>query len=224
VASAVSRDPADPIRVAVVDDHPIALAGVEQVLLPFPDLRVVALAASVAELVPSLDAGRGDLDVLLLDLYLKDGPPAIAEVAQASRIVPVLVLSASRRGGDVLAAIRAGAAGYLTKHAAGDQFAQAIRTVAAGGFFVSPELADMIRTEPHAPPSPAPSLSARERETLTWIALGYTHDQTARRMSVSKATVDTYVQRIRVKLSLGNKAQLTRAAIEVLGPDLLDAR
>jgi DNA-binding NarL/FixJ family response regulator len=94
----------------------------------------------------------------------------------------------------------------------------AVRTVVAGGFALSPQLADILQAElgrsPRGPGADIPELSVREDQALMLIARGFTHGQVATRMGVSKSTVDTYVERIRSKLQVGNKAELTRAALE----------
>jgi DNA-binding NarL/FixJ family response regulator len=96
----------------------------------------------------------------------------------------------------------------------------AVRTVASGGFVLSSQLADILQGELAQPATigraaaDVPALSPREEETLDLIARGLTHAQAASRMGVSRATVDTYIERIRAKLHVGNKAELARAAIE----------
>lgn len=209
------------IRVAIVDDHPLARRGVEQILTESGRVRVVATASSPAELAPALAGAAVDLrpDVVVLDLYYDGGPPSLPAVTDLTATVRVLVISASGERADVVGAIRAGAAGYVTKNSSPALLTAAVETVAAGGFALSPQLADMLQAElgtpaPGSVPTPrAPDLSAREEETLGLIARGFTHSQVATRMGVSKATVDTYVERIRAKLQVGNKAQLTQAAL-----------
>ena len=114
--------------------------------------------------------------------------------------------------------MQAGASGYLTKQAGEEAYATAIRSVAAGTFYLSAQLADLIQaaTLGQAPARPQETLSPREQEALGYIARGFTHQQTATRMGVSKATVDTYIARIRTKLQLGNKAELALAALRFL--------
>jgi len=215
----VRRD--DAIRVAVVDDHPIARLGIEHVLSAASHIEVVCSTGSVAELCRELERGAG-LDALVLDLYLDGDTPALAEVAELSRTNRVLIMSASGRAADVLGAIRAGANGYITKRSSPELIVSTVETVAAGGFLLSGELADVIQNElvrhapPPAPSEARPSLSPREEQTLNLVAKGFTHAQIATRLDVRKATVDTYVERIRAKLQLGNKAELTRAALERL--------
>jgi two-component system nitrate/nitrite response regulator NarL len=218
----------DVIRVAIVDDHPIARRGVEQVLTAVVGLRVVVSVASAAELAGELTEANADSDypdVMILDLYHDGDAPCLDAVARLSKGTRVLVMSASGRPVDVLGAIRAGAAGYVTKQSSAEMLVAAVETVAAGGFYLSSQLADILQAELTRPP-PAPSpraraprageLSPREEETLSLIARGFTHGQAATRMGVTKATVDTYVERIRSKLQVGNKAELTRAALTYL--------
>ncbi|MEV6118261.1 response regulator transcription factor [Streptomyces sp. NPDC052109] len=230
-------DAAAAVRVAIVDDHPVTRVGIETLLGAARSVDVVCAVAHPAEL-PSSDV---PLDVVLLDLYLEGDTPGLPFVAQLAERTRVLVMSASRRPGDVLGAIRAGAGGYLTKHCEPELMVSALRTVAAGGFALSPQLAGLLQTDlaevqaaeeadascgaltgiPALADRPRPSLAPREEEALRWIARGFTHAQTATRMGVSKATVNTYVERIRRKLQVGNKADLTRAALRTLGEDAL---
>lgn len=207
------------IRIAAIDDHPVTLRGIELLLADVPGFDVVGTAPSLAVLrsTPSVGPDLGGLDVVLLDLYLRadqlsGGVPSLEVIRELTPAVPVLVMSASRHRRDVVDAIRAGASGYLTKDTDSGQFATAITTVAGGGFFLSSQLADLVGAM-LANRADEPELSPREEQALGWIARGFTHAQTARRMGVTKATVDSYVERIRRKLQVGNKAELTRAAI-----------
>ncbi|MEV5898261.1 response regulator transcription factor [Nonomuraea fuscirosea] len=201
------------IRIAVIDDHELIRHGLEYLLHRSDDLKVVLQGADLGDL-------RGsdlDHDVLVLDLYLATDRPCVAEIRELSAVTRVLIVSASGRPADVLAAIRAGANGYVTKDAPAELVVNAVRTVAAGGFYLSAGLADILQNELEAPGgagSAPPRLSEREEQTLSYIAQGFTHAQIARRLQISKATVDTYVERIRSKLQVGNKAQLTRAALD----------
>jgi DNA-binding NarL/FixJ family response regulator len=207
-------------RVAIIDDHPISRLGLEALLTAEPSICVAASQGTADGL-----GELGRLDLVLLDLYLEDGHPAIGAITALAPRYPVLVMSASVRGPDVVAAMRAGASGYVAKHSSAEMVRSAVVTVLAGGFALSPQLADVLYTElGRAGSGPAPAaqnrrkppdwLSEREEETLLWIARGYTHAQTASRMGVSKSTVDTYIARIRAKLNVGNKAELTRLAME----------
>jgi DNA-binding NarL/FixJ family response regulator len=158
--------------------------------------------------------------VILLDLYLDGDESCLDVIPKLCQNHKVLVVSASGRSADVLGAIRAGACGYVTKLADPLMLVAAVHTVASGGFALSSQLADILRGELARVPAAAgtaaatPALSPREEEALDLVARGLTHAQAASRMGVSRATVDTYVERIRAKLHVRNKAELARAAIE----------
>jgi DNA-binding NarL/FixJ family response regulator len=200
-------------RVAIVDDHPVARHGMVKFLEDVPGIVVVAEAAGIDGL-PRVD-GRFDFTVLVLDLYLTDDQPVVKEIAELSDQVAILVMSASRNPIDVLAAVRMGAAGYITKHSSKEDFVAAVRAVGSGEFHLSPQLADLIEAAVGAPTRPPeqPVLSPREQLTLSLIARGFTHQQIATRMGITRATVNTYVARIRAKLQVGNKAELAVAAM-----------
>lgn len=207
------------IQVAIVDDHPIARRGLHSILAEAGDIQVSAAVARPAELGLA-DPGAIRPDVIMLDLYHDGLEPCLDAIPQMRRDCKVLVVSASGQPADVLGAIRAGACGYVTKLADPPMLISAVRTVASGGFVLSSQLADILQGELAQPATigraaaDVPALSPREEETLDLIARGLTHAQAASRMGVSRATVDTYIERIRAKLHVGNKAELARAAIE----------
>jgi DNA-binding NarL/FixJ family response regulator len=204
------------IRVAVVDDHPVARLGISAMLAEFDDLQVAYMVAAPSELPHPLDGL--DLDVILLDLYRDDGHPALKAITDLSSVIPVIVFSASRAPLDLLAAMQAGASGYVTKDAAEASYAEAIHSAAAGEFYLSAQLADMIRAAivVRPPSEPHEALTRRELEALGLIARGFTHRQAANRMGVARSTVDTHVSRIRAKLRLGNKADFALTAMSQL--------
>ncbi len=205
------------VRVAIVDDHPVARYGVERMIADVADVELVAQASAPGEL-PRV-AGRIDADLVVCDLYLVGTTPALDTIADLAADLPVLVMSASRTPTDVLAAMQAGASGYLTKDADIHSFLTAVRTVAGGEFHFSSQLADLVHAVTETAAAAGPKLSEKERETLRHIARGFPHKQIATRMGVSKSTVDTYIARIRRKLNLGNKAQLALAALRYAATD-----
>lgn len=201
------------IQVAIVDDHPVARRGLQSILAEAGDIQVTAAVATPAGLSLA-GAGAARPDVIILDLYHDSDQPCLDAIAGLGQHCKVLVVSASGRPADVLGAVRAGACGYVTKLADPPMLVAAVRTVASGGFALSSQLADILRGELARVPAAAPALSPREEEALDLIARGLTHAQATSRMGVSRATVDTYVERIRAKLHVGNKAELAQAAIE----------
>lgn len=213
--------------VAIVDDHPVARRGLQSILAEAGDIEVSAAVATPADLDWGSN-GAARPDVIMLDLYY-GGEACLDVIPRLRQDGKVLIVSASCRPADVLGAIRVGACGYVTKLADPPMLISAVRTVASGGFALSSQLADILQAELARVPvadgdtAPArgkaatadrPALSPREEEALDLIARGLTHAQTASRMGVSRATVDTYVERIRAKLHVGNKAELTQAAFE----------
>ncbi|MFB7273464.1 response regulator transcription factor [Streptomyces sp. NPDC056244] len=201
------------ITVAVVDDHPIARHGIAHVLTALPDANVAAVASvgSLAELDAALATGPAP-DVIVMDLYLDGDTPALDAVAALSATTRVLVMSASGLPADVLGAIRAGASGYVTLQAELTRRGPRYEDGRPHGDGPRPDEGSAYGG------GARPRLSAREEETLSYVARGFTHAQIATRLGVRKTTVDTYVERIRAKLQVGNKAELTRAALARLTP------
>ncbi|MFF0869982.1 LuxR C-terminal-related transcriptional regulator [Nonomuraea sp. NPDC003560] len=199
------------ITIGVIDDHDLIRHGLEHVLAQSEDFAVVLSGRDLASV-----GTQPELDVLVLDLYLGDDEPCVPAIAELSQLYNILVISASARPADLVAAVRAGARGYVTKSEPAGLLASAIRVVAARGFYLSAELADILHARMSAltTPTPAVPLAPREEEVLTHIAQGFTYDQIARRMGIKKSTVDTHVERIRRKLQVGNKAQLIAAALD----------
>ncbi|WP_345626206.1 response regulator transcription factor [Rugosimonospora acidiphila] len=195
-------------------EQPMARAGLEQVVQDCPG---VALCASVPS-VEDLETARPleDNQVTIIDLPQVPYRPALEIIAKLAVSGPPLVSSSWDQPPTLLAAIRAGARGLITRYSDHRSVTQTLLTVADGGVGVSPELADRFLAEVSRPAEVDDSgLAPREVETLRWIALGFTHTQIATRMGLSPATVNTYAKRIRAKLNVSNKAELTRVAIEL---------
>ncbi|WP_198170796.1 response regulator transcription factor [Actinoplanes palleronii] len=188
------------IRVGIVDDHPIALWGLRGALESVPDISVVATAATAESFDPA------NLDVLVLDIHLASDLPCVPVVTAMAAHTRVIMTSATERTADIEQCMAAGARAFVPKSSPLEQFADTVRMVVADG---SAPLA--------APAVTHPVLSPRERAVLDHIAGGLTHEQIARRLGISKHTVDTYLKRVRAKLNLGNKAELTRAALATSG-------
>ncbi len=199
------------IRIAIVDEHPVHRHGLRSILAGANDISVVAAVSDVSQL---RGAGGGRVDLVICDPYPRGSRSALSMVRELSSDAAVLVVSGSDERADVLAALQAGARGYLTRHANDVAYVTAIRAIIGGAVFVDYPVTPDTRWGTGGP-LPAPALSAREREALAHVARGFTHQQTARRMGVSKATVDTYIGRVRVKLRPGQqgRARAGRAPI-----------
>jgi DNA-binding NarL/FixJ family response regulator len=209
-----------PIRVMVVDDHPMWRDAVARDLAE-AGYDVVATAADGAQALRVTGAARPD--VVVLDLQLPDmsGVEVTRGLRAAHPGVRVLVLSASGEQQDVLDAVKAGAGGYLLKSAARPEFLDAVRRTADGDAVFTPGLAALVLGEfrrlaatPAADGGDAPRLSERETEILRMVATGLSYKQTATRLSLSHRTVQNHVQNTLGKLQLHNRIELVRYAIE----------
>lgn len=196
--------------IAIVDDQPVTRAGMEQVLSADPQLTLLASVGSVEELPPDLP-----IDAVVLALPTTGDTAAV--VAAVAEFAPPLITSTWDRPAMLLDAIRAGARGCITRHSEPAAVRTAVEVVADGGFYLCRRLVGQFHTGlAHASPRDERlALAPREGETIRWIALGFTQSQIATRMGVSLATVNTYAKRIRTKLKVNNKAELTRMAIEL---------
>ena len=205
------------IRVVLVDDHELFRAGVRGELAGLVD--IVGEAGTVAEAAPLIR--ELDPDVVLLDVHLPDGggEAVIATVAPERPAVKFLALSVSDAAEDVIAVIRAGARGYVTKTISRDELFDAIRRVSDGDAVFSPRLAgfvlDPIRTgEPLGADEELETLTPREREVLQLIARGYLYKEIAARLHLSVKTVEAHVSSVLRKLQLSTRHELTRWAQE----------
>ena len=204
-------------RVVLVDDHDLFRAGVRAQL--GDEIEVVGEAASVADAVQLIK--ELDPDVVLLDVHLGDGSGdgVIAQVAPERPGVKFLALSVSDAPEDVIAVIRAGARGYVTKAISGAELTDAVTRVAGGDAVFSPRLAgfvlDAFRTgEATAGDAELDQLTGREREVLQLIARGYRYKEIAGRLHLSVKTVEAHVSSVLRKLQLSSRHELTRWAHE----------
>ncbi|MEU7841643.1 response regulator transcription factor [Micromonospora sp. NPDC049114] len=195
-------------EVAVVSEQPVSLAGLEKLASDAADMRVTAAVATVEELLEM--AGHYDVVVLDLPEYAD-----AAEISLAASLGSPLVSAGWRRTG-LLTAVRAGARGCVGHRTEQRDIREALHVIAGGGFYVCPRLVGRFQEElARGGGEETSGLAPREIETLRLIAAGFTHAQIATRMGLSPATVNTYAKRIRAKLNVSNKAELTRAAIEL---------
>jgi DNA-binding NarL/FixJ family response regulator len=206
--------PAPAYVVAVIDDQPITRSGMERLVAEQPRFTVAASVASADQLDTAGEAGGYDVAILALPPRPRgSGADTISSVA---KIAHAVVVSTWDGPAALSNAVRAGARGCVTRHSDQEEILTALATVAAGGFYLSAALVDQFQTElGRAAREAAVGLAPREIETIRWIALGFTQSQIATRMGLSQATVNTYAKRIRSKLHVTNKAELTRIAIQL---------
>jgi DNA-binding NarL/FixJ family response regulator len=204
--------------VVLVDDHELFRAGVRGELEGLVDVR--AEAGTVEE--AALATMREKPDVVLLDVHLPGGGgvEVIRQVARERPTQRFLALSVSDAAEDVIAVIRAGARGYVTKSISPDELADAIRRVRDGDAVFSPRLAGFVLDAfhgeiPEAEVDPElDRLTLREREVLRLIARGYQYKEIALRLSISPKTVEAHVSAVLRKLQLSNRHELGRWAVE----------
>jgi DNA-binding NarL/FixJ family response regulator len=213
-----SEEPAR-IRVMVVDDHPLWRDAVEHDLAQ-AGLAVVAVAATGREALARFPAARPEVVVLDLQIPAPDGVEVTAEIVRQDPSVRVLILSASGDHADVLAAVKAGATGYLVKSASREELLTAVRRVAQGDPVFTPGLAGLVlgefqrMSDEPTPGRDAQTLTERETEVLKMVAKGLSYRQIAERLVLSHRTVQNHVQNTLGKLQMHNRVELTRYAIE----------
>lgn len=205
------------ITVFLVDDHQLFLSGVRAEL--GTDVDVVGAASEVDAAIEMIRARVPQ--VVLVDVHMPGGGGArvISEVLVTHPDIRFLALSVSDAPEDVIATIRAGARGYVTKTIAPDELIEAISAVAAGDAVFSPRLAGFVLDAfaTAAPPETDPELeqlTPREREVLRLIARGYAYKEVARDLEISVKTVESHVSSVLRKLQLSSRHQLARWANE----------
>ncbi|MFE7235474.1 response regulator [Streptomyces sp. NPDC002405] len=199
------------IRLLLADDHPVVRAGLKAVLSAEPDFEIAG-EAPTAERAVEL-AAAGGVDVVLMDLQFGTGGAHGAEATAAITSRPgaprVLVLTTYDTDADILAAVEAGAAGYLLKDAPPQELAAAVRTAASGRSALAPAVAhrlmDRMRT-------PAAALSRRELEVLELVRDGLSNLQISKRLFLSQATVKSHLVHIYAKLGVESRTAAVAAA------------
>ncbi len=208
-----------PVRVMVVDDHPMWRDAVEGDL-EAAGFEVVGVASTGAEALARFGACRPQVVVLDLQIPAPDGVEVTREVLRQDPSARVLILSASGEQADVLEAVKAGATGYLVKSASRAELLDAVTRVAEGDTVFTAGLAGLVLGEFRRMAEPAsrepgrPELTERETEVLKMVAKGLSYRQIAERLVLSHRTVQNHVQNTLRKLQLHNRVELTRYAIE----------
>lgn len=206
--------PPEPIRVLVVDDHPVVRDGLRGMFDRSDDIQVVGEAADGREAVDrALALGP---DVVLMDLRMPgtDGVSAIRELAARHSTAKVLVLTTYDTDSDVLPAIEAGASGYLLKDASPAELQRAIRTAHEGGTVLAPSVASLLMDQIRRPAPSTGPLSERELEVLALIAKGRNNREAAAELFISEATVKTHLMHVYAKLEVNDRAAAVAAAYE----------
>ncbi len=205
------------VKLFLVDDHELFLSGVRTELSQHFDM--VGSAGDVDQAIDGIREHRPD--VVLVDVHMPGGGglAVVRNIAESNPDIRFLALSVSDAPEDVIAMIRAGARGYVTKSISPEALVDAVRRIADGDAVFSPRLAGFV-LDAFADVFPQPNdpeldqLTPREREVLRQIARGYTYKQVARRLSISVKTVETHVSAVLRKLQLSTRHELARWATD----------
>ncbi|MBQ0979394.1 response regulator transcription factor [Micromonospora zamorensis] len=201
-----------PIRLLIVDDHPVVRDGLRGMFTGDPGFEVVGEAADGAEAVALVATVRPD--VVLMDLRMPgmNGVTAIGRLARSGSTARVLVLTTYDTDADVLPAIEAGATGYLLKDTPREELVRAVRAAARGESVLAPSVAGRLMGRLRAPVEEP--LSQRELEVLTLVARGASNREAAARLFISEATVKTHLLHVYAKLGVNDRAAAVATAYD----------
>ncbi len=210
--------PAEPIRVLLVDDHPVVVEGIRALLGRDPGISIIGTAVNGADGVR--EAERLQPDVVVMDIHMPilDGLEATRRIRSLGEATQVIVLSGSEKTEYVAEVMRSGARGYLLKDCMTTEIVTAVRVVAGGGVYLSPRAAGALAVDGGADAdererNTAARLSPRERDVLVAIANGATNKEMAKALRIGVRTVETHRQRLMDKLGIRSVAGLTQYAI-----------
>jgi DNA-binding NarL/FixJ family response regulator len=206
------------IRVLIADDHAIVRGGLEQLLATADDIELVGGASNGAEAVEQARASRPDVVLMDLSMPVLDGIEATRRIVNADPEIRVIALTSFSDDRHILDALRAGASGYLLKHAGPDDLLAAIRAAAEGDAPLDPK-AGRVMLQSQRAGRPASDLSAREEEVLRLVVTGMLNKQIARRLGITERTVKAHLTKIFQHLGVTDRTQAAMWAMEHL-PDI----
>jgi DNA-binding NarL/FixJ family response regulator len=217
--------PTAPIRVLLVDDHAMVRRGMRDFLSLHDDLEIVGEAADGAEAIAAAAELRPDVVVMDLLMPVVDGIDATVQIKAANPAVEIVVITSFIEEARIVAALEAGASGFLLKDAEADELAAAIRAAASGEVHLDPAVAGIVTRRmrdgggvggpPGRPGSdPLGSLTARERDVLAGIARGLSNRAIADELGITERTARTHVSNILAKLGLSSRTQAALLAVQ----------
>jgi DNA-binding NarL/FixJ family response regulator len=205
-----------PLRLVVVDDHSLFRRGLISLLADMPEFQVVGEAVNGWEALDVIADHKPDVVLLDLNMPVMDGIETVTALRRQSNEQRIMMLTISQDDDDLLAAIRAGADGYLLKNTEPDELRKAILRISQGQSVLSPEVtAPVLRALVRAPQIPKVLLSERELEVMRCLAGGQTTLQIAAKLFISENTVKTHVRHILEKLEASNRTEAVSKAIQM---------
>ena len=203
------------IKILIADDHAVVRRGLAQIMHDEPDLTVVAEARTAGEVLHALR--ENDIDILILDIAMPGGGglEVLKQLQDLRPDLPTLVLSVYAEKQYAVRAMKAGAAGYLTKDSIPEELVDAIRCVARGERYITPAVTDLLATRVRGGAAPShQELSNREFQVMCMLTQGKTVSDIADDLKLSAKTISTYRARILKKLHLESTADIIRYALE----------
>jgi DNA-binding NarL/FixJ family response regulator len=205
-----------PLRLVVVDDHSLFRRGLVSLLIDMPEFQVVGEAGNGQEALTVIAALQPDIVLLDLNMPVMDGIETVTAIRSQSKDQRILMLTISQDDEDLLAAIRAGADGYLLKNTEPDELRKALLRLHEGQSVLSPEVtAPILKALARSSQMPKVLLSDRELEVMQCLAEGQTTLQIANSLFISENTVKTHVRHILEKLEASNRTEAVSKAIQM---------
>ena len=203
------------IRLVIADDHELIREGIKKILRPCPDLKVAGEAGDLKQAIALVAQVRPDVVVLDVTLPDADGLDGLDELRRHFSGLPVVMLSMHPEERYALAALRAGALGYVSKASVAAELVEALRTAAQGKRYLGPRVAELLVREAASPQGGPPHslLTPREGEIVALIGAGLQVKQVAAELGISVSSVNTYRKRIFRKMGLTSNAALIRYAL-----------
>lgn len=203
-----------PIKVFIIDDHPMVVAGLNSLLGRLENIEVAGAVSNAFEAIPFLKINP--IDVILLDINLPDisGIDLCKKIHKEFPEIKIVGISTFSERSYISRMIENGASGYLIKSASAEEIAEAIDTVLKGRIYLSVSMEHIARPLSMAPSDNLPALTKREKEILLLISEGMTNNQIAEKLFISTLTVDSHRKNLLTKLNVNNTASLIKLAVQ----------